>query len=153
MDSNPLLESKIREIQGRAEVRRNKRADAVADALDLETERNAAAEETRTSVSPAEVTAAQRHHELVEHYAGIHERKLAREKNDQRNADVLEMEKIKAEWDKSETTPGRRARIVSMYAALYSKWSTVVTPEMVLAYWLKEKRAAVLQKIFEVATQ
>lgn len=149
MGSNPIVEQRIREIQDRAADRRSERDEAAAKQSERERKSQEAYDaEHRSSVSPAEVTAQQRHHELCNYYADLHQQKQAREAAEQRNKDIATMADLKAEWDKAETTPARKNNIVVMYAALYKKYVSGITPEMILKYWEGEKRRAMLQMLY-----
>lgn len=148
MASDPLVEQRIRSIQARAAERRAKRDEAAAKQADREKKSQefyaAQDEETRQSVSPNGLTAQQRHTEAINYHAAIHEAKC-------REEDIAEMAKIKDEWFLKSTTPNRKSQIVTRYAALHRRYVPGTTPEMVNESWEREKKQALLQKVFEAA--
>jgi hypothetical protein len=81
-----------------------------------------------------------------------------REYHAKRKEAIAEMARLKAEWDKTDTTPTRRGQILKMYGELYRKYEDVTTRKptttsdaTILKYWETERRKAFLARIYMAA--
>jgi hypothetical protein len=146
--SNPIVDSMIRQRIAA----RKKRDDARAEAAKQLADRQAADEaEYRVSISPREAEQQAARKAACEYWSKIYEQQQQREYHKKRNAAIEEMKILKNEWDKSETTPARRAVILRTYGLLYRKYEpkpNTTTDEVILKFWENERRKAALRKIF-----
>jgi hypothetical protein len=145
---NPIVESRIRDIQKSAAARRKKREEAAAELAERQARDEA---EHRSSVSPRDIERQAAHKAACEYWSNIYQQEQEREYQQKRNAAIEEMKILKNEWDKSETTPARRAVILRTYGLLYRKYEpkpNTTTDEVILKFWENERRKAALRKIF-----
>lgn len=149
---NPIVESRIREIQAGKLERDAKRA---AYAARLAERQAADRAEHQESISPRDVERAAARQAVWDFWNNIYEREQQREHHKLRKEAIAEMAKLKAEWEKPETTPTRRGQILRQYGELYRLWEpkpNTTSDETILNYWLGEKRKAALARIYGAAT-
>jgi hypothetical protein len=148
VSSNPLVAHRIKEIQDQAAIRRQKREAATAELAERQARNE---EEQRACISPRDLERQAAHKAACEYWSNIYQQEQEREYHQKRNAAIEEMKILKNEWDKSETTPARRAVILRTYGLLYRKYEpkpNTTTDEVILKFWENERRKAALRKIF-----
>jgi len=151
--SNPLVESRIRDIQAGRAQRDAKRAEEAAKLAERQ-----ANEEQRTCISPRDQELAAARQAAWDYWNRIYEQDQLREYHAKRKEAIAEMARLKAEWDKTDTTPTRRGQILKMYGELYRKYEDVTTRKptttsdaTILKYWETERRKAFLARIYKAA--
>jgi hypothetical protein len=119
--TDPIVESRIREIKAGRAKRDADRAEKVMKQRSREQKSQELYDqeqsERRQSLSPNELTAAQRHTELVNYYASLYENKQEQERQGRVRAALKTMRSLKDEYLVTSSLK-RRAEIVKQYLPL-----------------------------------